>query len=108
MSAQAKLPAPEADAFMAVRGASVVAQLRAIELHRQLCALPDPLTSLAAVEAGLAAAAELGDGFTSADLKKLQADLGAFRRVYEAQATRQSRECRLWRELFELLRKLVQ
>lgn len=105
MSAENKTPAENAG-FPSVRVASLVAQLRTLELYRQMRALPDPLALLAPIESVLVKAAERGEGLARADVPKLLSDLGAFRRMYNAQAKRQSREGGLWRELLDLLRKL--
>lgn len=105
MSAENKTPAEDAG-LPSVRVASLVAQLRALELHRQMRALPDPLALLAPLEGVLSEAAERAEGLARADVPKLLADLDAFRRMYDAQAKRQGREGGLWRELLDLLRKL--
>lgn len=105
MSAESKTPAENAG-FPSVRVASLVAQLRALELYRQMRALPDPLAFLVPIEGVLSKASERGEGLARAEVTKLLADLGAFRRMYNAQAKTQSREGGLWRELLDLLRKL--
>lgn len=105
MSEHDQKPAAGADACPSVRIASLVAQLRAEEMHRQACGAPYPLASLTRIEHYIAKAAARGEGLGHAGVLKLRADLGDHRQKCEAQLKRSSRVGGLWRELLDLLWK---
>jgi hypothetical protein len=98
-------PAAESGATVPKRIASLVAQLWAIEMHRQLSVAPDPLFLLAPIEDPLLKAAERGEGLDHAAVLKLLAATGDHRRMCRARLKRHNREGGLWRELLDLLLK---
>lgn len=98
------LPA-EVDASSSVRITSLVAQLRAEEMHRQARGAPYPLASLTRIEHQLSGAVARGEGMSHADVLKLQAALGDHRQKCETQLKRSSRVGGLWSELLDLLWK---
>lgn len=98
-------PHAEVDASPSVRITSVVAQLRAEEMHRQARGAPYPLASLTRIEHQLSDAIARGEGLGNADVLKLQTALGDHRQKCETQLKRSSRVGGLWSELLDLLWK---
>lgn len=105
MSEHDQTPAAEVGAFPSARIASLVAQLRADEMHRQACGSPYPLASLTRIEHQLSEAAQRGDGLGHAEVLKLRANMGDHRQKCEARLKRSNRVDRLWGELLDLLWK---